>query len=80
MREMQTLALLSCDLHRKSVVPIVPVVEDVPEVIILPELWRKTSGIVSDCLHHVVQRGVRRMDVFFFADDRQRIPRSVISC
>jgi hypothetical protein len=57
MRQMQTLALLSRDLHRKSVVPIVQtvpvvaVVEDVPEVIILPELWRKTSGIVPDFAH-----------------------------
>jgi hypothetical protein len=45
MRQMQTLALLLRDLHRKSVVPIVqnvPVVEDVPELIILPEFWRKT--------------------------------------
>jgi len=29
--------------------------------------------------HHVVQRGMRRMDVFFSADDRQELPRSVIS-
>ena len=50
---------------------VVPIVEDVPEVIILPELWRKTSGVVADCPHHVVERGVRRMDVFFSADDRQ---------
>jgi len=26
--------------------------------------------------HHVVQRGMRRMDVFFSADDRQELPRS----
>jgi hypothetical protein len=68
---MQTLALLSPDLHRKSVVPIVqnvPVVEDVREVIILPELWRKACEIVPDFAHHVVERGVRRMDVFFSAD------------
>src|SRR4029077_10642989 len=77
MRQIQTLALLSCDLHRKSVVsvvqnvPVVPLVEDVPEVIILPELWRKTSGVGPDFPHHVVQRGVRRMDVLFSADDRQ---------
>jgi len=24
-----------------------------PEVIILPELWRKTSVVVPDCPHHV---------------------------
>ena len=42
-----------------------------PEVIILPELWRKTSGVVPDCPHHVVERVVRKMDVFFSADDRQ---------
>jgi hypothetical protein len=47
MRQMQTLALISRDLHKKGLVPDVPnvpLVEDVPEVIILPELWRKTSG------------------------------------
>jgi hypothetical protein len=44
MRQKQTLALLSCDLHRKGLVPDVPnvpdvpLVEGVPEVIILPEL------------------------------------------
>ena len=74
---MQTLALLSRELYRKGLVPVVqnvpdvPIVEDVPEVIILPELWRKTSGVIPDCPHHVVQRGVRRMDVFFSADDRK---------
>jgi hypothetical protein len=72
-------------LHRKSVVPIVqnvpdvPVVEDVPEVMILPELWRKTSGVVPDCPHHVVQRGVRCMDVFFSTDDRREYLDLVIS-
>jgi hypothetical protein len=29
----------------------------VPEVIILPELWRKTSGIVPDCPHALVVVG-----------------------
>jgi hypothetical protein len=73
------------NLHRKSVVPIVqnvadvPVVEDVPEVMILPELWRKTSGVVPDCPHHVVQRGVRCMDVFFSTDDRREYLDLVIS-
>jgi hypothetical protein len=28
---------------------------------ILSELWRKTSVVVPDCPHHVVQRGVHRM-------------------
>jgi hypothetical protein len=32
-------------------VPNVPVVEDVPEVMILPEFWRKTIGIVPDFAH-----------------------------
>jgi hypothetical protein len=27
--------------------------------------------VVADCPHHVVRRGVRRMDVFCSADDRQ---------
>ena len=60
---MQTLALLSRELCRKELVPVVqnvpdvPIVEDVPEVIILPELWRKTRVVVPD--------------VFFSADDRQ---------
>ncbi len=27
--------------------------------------------VVADFPHHVVQRGVRRMDVFFSADDKQ---------
>jgi hypothetical protein len=80
MRQKQPLALLSCDLHRKSVVPVVqnvpilqsvPDVEDVSEVIVLPELWRKTSVVVPDSPHRVVQPGVRRMDVVLFADDRQ---------
>jgi hypothetical protein len=34
-------------------VPGVPLVEDVPEVIILPELWQKTSGVVTDFPHHL---------------------------
>jgi hypothetical protein len=34
-------------------VPGVPLVEDVPAVIILPELWRKTSGVVTNFLHYV---------------------------
>jgi hypothetical protein len=42
-------------------VPKVPIVEDVPEVIVLPELWGKTGAIVPDCPHHGVKRGVRRM-------------------
>jgi putative transposase len=32
---------------------------------------RIVQVVVPDCPHHVVQRGVRRMDVFFSADDRQ---------
>jgi hypothetical protein len=47
----------------------------VPEAIMISELWRKTGGVVP---HYVVQRGVRRMDVFFSADDRG-MPQSVIS-
>jgi hypothetical protein len=39
MRQVQTPALLSLDLHRKSVVPDVPIVDDVPEIIVLPEVW-----------------------------------------
>jgi hypothetical protein len=74
---MQALALLSRDLHRKGLVPVVQnvpvvlVVEDVPEVIILPELWRKTSVVVPDIPHHVAERGAARMEVFFSDDDRQ---------
>jgi hypothetical protein len=29
-------------------VPVVPVVDEGPKVMILPELWRKTSGVVPD--------------------------------
>jgi len=42
-------------------VPVVPIVGDMPEIIILPELWRNTNVVVQDCSPHVVQRGVRRM-------------------
>jgi hypothetical protein len=54
---------LKCQFHRKKLVPVVPnvpdvaIVEDVPTVIIRLELWRKTSGIVPDCPHHIVPRG-----------------------
>jgi len=41
-------------------VPVVPIVGDMPEIIILPELWRNTSVVVPDCSPHVVQRGVPR--------------------
>ena len=44
-----------------------PVVEDVTELIIFPQFWRKARVVVPDFLHHVVQRGVSRMDVFFSA-------------
>ena len=66
MRQKQTLAFLSLDLHRKSVVPVVQNVQSLThnrgqfqtfqslrmcEVMILPEFWRKTIGIVPDFAH-----------------------------